>query len=190
MERKSLGRGIEDISNAFISDRNDKKTPGGFSSKKLRDVTCESCVSVILNSHKAPKCKIFTLEYKKYGVRYMETLSPSSANYCEFFEPIFQNNQSLDPAKEPSTINAEIECQIEESVTVQRIIAYPPLPNAQQNILNSLSKHLEENYSIKSIDLRKTDKIVRPGKVKYIDEEVTIYIEDHPVESQLSREEK
>jgi hypothetical protein len=190
MERKSLGRGIEDISNTFISSRKDKKTPGGFSSKKLRDATCESCVSVIRNSDKAPKCKIFTLENKKYGVRYMETLSPSSANYCEFFEPIFQNNESPDTVKKRSTVNTEIECQIEESVTVQRIISYPPLPNAQQNILNSLSKHLEENYSITSIDMTKTDEVLRPGKAKYIHEEVTICIEDHPADSLLSQKGK
>jgi hypothetical protein len=187
MEKKSLGRGIEDISDIFISARKDKKTPGGFSSKKLRDATCESCASVIRNSHKPAKCKIFTIEYKNYGVRYMETLSPSSANYCEFFEPILQKNEPPDTVKEPSPVNPEIECRIEESVSVRRNIAYPPSPNAHQNILNSLSKHLEENYSIKRIDLRKTDEILRPGKVKYIDEDVTICIEDHPVSSRLSQ---
>ncbi|MGA7143088.1 MAG: hypothetical protein WBY47_01180 [Desulfobacterales bacterium] len=190
MERKRLGRGIEDISNIFISARKDNKTPGGFSSKKLRDATCESCVSVIHGFQEAPKCKIFTLENKKYGVRYMERISPSSADYCEFFEPISPKNENPDTVKEPSPDNAKIECRIEESVAVRRIISFPPLPNVQQNILNSLSKHLEENYSITSIDLRKTDEILRPGKIKYIDEEVTICIEDHPVASRLSQERK
>jgi hypothetical protein len=193
MEKKSLGRGLEDISDIFLSARKDKKTPGGFSSKKLRDATCESCVSVIRNSHEPPKCNIFTLEHKKFGVRYMETLSPSSANYCEFFEPVPQKNKNPDTPdtrEEPSPGNAQIECRIEESVTVRRNIAYPPSPDAQRNILNSLSKHLEENYSIKSIDLRKTDEISRPGKIKYIVEEVTICIEDLPVDSRLSKEGK
>jgi hypothetical protein len=189
MERKRLGRGIEDISNIFMSARKDNKTPGGFSSKKLRNATCESCVSVIHGFQEAPKCKIFTLENKKYGVRYMERISPSSADYCEFFEPISPKNENPETAKEPSPDNAKIECRIEESVAVQRIISFPPLPDVQQNILNSLSKHLEENYSITSIDLRKTDKILRPGKIKYIDEEVTICIEDHPVESPLQQKE-
>lgn len=185
MEKKSLGRGLEDISDIFISGRKDKKTPGGFSSNKLRDATCESCVSVIRNSHKPPKCKIFTLENKKHGVRYMEALSPSSANYCEYYEPIPKENTPSDIAKEPYTGDAEIGCRIEESVTVQKNIAYPPSPNTQENILNALSKHLEENYSIKRIDLKKTDEISRPGKRKYIDEEVTIFIEDHPLDSRL-----
>jgi hypothetical protein len=191
MERKRLGRGIEDISNIFISARKDHETPAGFSSKKLRDATCESCVSVIRGFQEAPKCKIFTLENKKYGVRYMERISPSSADYCEFFEPISPKNENADTVKkDPSPDNAKIECQIEESVAVRRIISFPPLPNAQQNILNSLSKHLEENYSITKIDLRKTDEILRPGKIKYIDEEVTICIEEHPVEPPLQQKEK
>ena len=178
MERKRLGRGIEDISNIFISARKDNKTPGGFSSKKLRDATCESCVNIIRGFQEAPKCKIFTLENKKYGVRFMETISPSSADYCEFFEPVSPKNEIPDRVKEPLPDNDKIECRIEESFAVRRIIAYPSFPNAQQNILNALSKHLEDNFSITSIDLRKTDKILRPGKIKSITEAVTICIED------------
>ncbi|MGA8180387.1 MAG: hypothetical protein WB792_10025 [Desulfobacterales bacterium] len=190
MERKSLGRGIEDISHIFLSDQKDKKNSGGFSSKKLRDATCESCVSIIRNSPKPAKCRIFTLENKKYGVRYMETLSPSSASYCEFFEPIPQTNENPDAVQELSPANDNVECRIEESITIRRNITFPASPDAHQNILNSVSKHLEENYSIKSVDLRKTDEILQPGKIKYIDEEVTICIEDHPTESGMPPEVK
>ena len=100
------------------------------------------------------------------------------ADYCEFFEPVSPKNEIPDRVKEPLPDNAKIECRIKESVAVRRIIAYPSLPNAQQNILNALSKHLEENYNIISIDLRKTDEILRPGKIKSITEAVTICIED------------
>jgi hypothetical protein len=190
MEKKSLGRGIEDISHIYLSARKDKKNSGGFSSKKLRNATCESCTRVILNSRQPAKCKIFTLENKKFGVRYMETLSPSSANYCEFFEPISPKYEGPDAVKEPLPDNAEIDCQIEERITVRRNITYPASPHAQQEILNSLSRHLEENFIIKSLDLRKIDEIQRPGKIKFIDEEVTICIEDHPAKSRLSQEGK
>lgn len=190
MGRKSLGKGIEEISNIFISAQKDKRTQSGFSSKKLRDATCESCVKVIRNSHQPAKCKIFTLENKKYGVRYMETLSSSSANYCEFFEAIPVKNEESDTLKESSPANDDIECRIEESATIRRVITYSPLPNVHQNILNSLSKHLEDNYRITRIHLIKTDEILRPGKIKHIFEEVTICIEDHPVESRLQREGK
>jgi hypothetical protein len=188
MERKSLGRGIEDISHIFLSDRKDKMNSGGFSSKKLRDATCESCASIIRNSNQPAKCKIFTLENKKHGVRYMETLSPSSANYCEFFEPTPQQNKNPGAVKKSPPVNGNVGCRIEETITVRRKITYTASPDAQQNILNSLSNHLEDNYSIKSIDLRKTDEVLRAGKIKYIDEEVTICIEDHPDGSRLSQE--
>ena len=190
MESKRLGRGIEDISHIFLSDRINNKTSGGFSSKKLRDATCESCASVIRHSNQPAKCKIFTLENKKYGVRYMETLSPSSANYCEFFEPIPQQTENPGAVKESPPVKGNVECRIEETITVRRNITYTASPDTQQNILNSLSKHLEENYSIKCVDLKKTDEILQPGKIKHIEEEVTICIEDYPVESQLPREEE
>ena len=190
MEKKSLGRGIEDISHIYLSVRKDNKNSGGFSSKKLRDATCESCTRVILNARQPARCKIFTLENKKYGVRYMETLSPSSANYCEFFKPIPQTSEDSDAAVEISPVNDNVECRIEETVTIRRNITYPASPDAPQKILNSLHKHLEENYIIKSVDLKKTDKILRPGRIKSIDEEVTICIEDHPAESRLPQEGK
>ncbi len=190
MEKKSLGRGIEDISHIYLSAPKDEKNTGGFSSKKLRDATCESCTRVILNARQPAKCKIFTLENKKYGVRYMETLSPSSANYCEFFKPISETKENSDTADEFSPVHDNVECRIEEAITVRREITYPASPDAPQNILNSLHKHLEENYIIKSVDLKKTDKILRPGRIKSIHEEVNICIEDHPAKSRLPQEGK
>ena len=68
-------------------------------------------------------------------------------------------------------------CEIEEHVSVRRNIAYPNTPNSKQDILNSFSKHLEENYRIKRIELRKTDRISRPGMKKCIEENITIFIQ-------------
>ena len=190
MEKKILGKGVEGISHIYLSARKDEKNTGGFSSKKLRDATCESCTRVILNARQPAKCKIFTLENNKYGVRYLETVSPSSANYCEFFKPIPQTSEDSDAAVEISPANHNVECRIEETVTVRRNITYPASPDAPQDILNSLYKHIEENYIIKSVDLRKTDKILRPGKIKSIHEEVTICIEGHPAGSRLPQQGK
>ena len=81
MGKKRLGRGFEDISDIFLSTQKDKNMFGGFSSEKLRDATCESCARIISDSNKAPKCKIFTFENKKYGVRYMDTISLNSGSY-------------------------------------------------------------------------------------------------------------
>lgn len=177
MGKKSLGRGLDDISDIFLSTRKDKKILEGFSTEKLRDATCESCANIIIDPSKAPRCKIFTFENKNYGVRYMDTISLTSASYCEYFEPVLQGNaDDRFVVNRTSSDNTETQCEIEENVIVRRNIAYPNTSNSQQDILKSFSKHLEENYSIKSIELRKTDRMSRPGMKKCIEEKITIFI--------------
>jgi hypothetical protein len=177
MGKKRLGRGFNDISDIFLSTPMDKNKIGGFSSEKLRNETCESCARLISNSNKAPKCKIFTFENKKYGVRYMDTISLTSGSYCRYFEPVFKENTgSRFGVKGTSENTAEINCEIEENVIVRKNIAYPNTPYAQQDILNSLTRHLEENYSLKRVELSKTDRISRPGMEKNIEERIAIYI--------------
>jgi len=177
MEKKRLGRGFNDISDIFLSTRMDKNMLGGFSSEKLRNETCESCAHIISDSNKAPKCKIFTFENKKYGVRYMDTILLTSGSYCKYFEPIFKENaDSRFGVKGTPKNTAEINCEIEENVIVRKNIAYPNTPYAQQDILNSLTRHLEENYRVKRIELSKTDRISQPGMKKSIEERIAIYI--------------
>lgn len=115
MENKSLGRGLDDISNMCLSPRKDKK--------------------------------------------------------------IFEGNADHRFAvNRTSSDNTEPPCEIEENVIVRRNIAYPNTSNSQQHILKSFSKHLEENYSIKRIELGKTDRMSRPGMKKCIEEKITIFI--------------
>ena len=177
MRKKSLGRGLDEISDIFLSTRKDNKVRNGFSSKKLRDTGCEFCNNLIGDPNKVSRCKIFTHNNEKYGVRYMDTISLTSGSYCEYFEPVFQEkaNESFE-AEETSSDNTNINCDIEEVVTVCRNITYPDTVKAQQDILKSFSKHLEENYSIKRIELIKTDRISQPGISKCTKEIVTIFI--------------
>ena len=178
MRKKSLGRGLGDIADIFLSDRKDKELRNGFSPKKLRDATCESCTNIINDSNNASKCKIFTLNNEAYGVRYINTISLTSGCYCEYFEPVFQEGADNSfVTRETSSEDAKNNCDIEESVTVRRNITYPNTAKTQQDILKSLSKHLDDNYSIKSIELRRTDRISRPGMEKCTEEIVTIYID-------------
>jgi len=178
MAKKSLGRGLDEISDIFLSTRKDKELRSGFSSKKLRDASCECCAHIINDSNNASKCNIFTLNNEEYGVRYINTISLTSGSYCEYFEPVFQEKADNGfVAREASSDNPNIDCDIEESVTVRRNITYPNTVKTQQDILKSLSKHLEENYSIKSIELRRTDRISKPGMKKCTKEIVTIFID-------------
>jgi hypothetical protein len=177
MAKKSLGRGLDEISDIFLSTRKDKELRNGFSSKKLRETTCECCAHIINDSNNASKCKIFTLNNEKYGVRYINAISLTSGSYCEYFEPVFQEKADNSfVARETSSDNTQINCDIEERVTIRRAITYPNTVKAQQDILKSLSKHLEENYSVRSIELRKTDRISRPGMKKCTKEIITIFI--------------
>lgn len=179
MEKKSLGRGLDEISDIFLSPRKDKEMRKGFSSKKIRNATCERCDHIINDSDKVLRCKIFTLQNKKYGVRYMDTISSTSGSYCEYFEQGSIENPDNDVAvKETSSDDFDINCDIEESVTIQRNIIYPNTPKSQQDILKSLSKHLEENYSVKSIELRKKDRIHEPKMKKCTEESVIIFINE------------
>jgi hypothetical protein len=116
MEKKRLGRGLDDISNLFLSPRKDKK---------------------------------LAEENADHGVVENKTFSDTT-------EPL---------------------CEIEENVSVRRNIAYPDTSNSQQDILKSFSRHLEENYRIKRIELRKTDRMSRPGMKKCRQENITIFIQ-------------
>lgn len=125
MEKKSLGRGLDDISNMFLTPRKEEKIPEAKTDHEF-----------------------------------------------------LGNNTSSD--------NTEPLCEIEEHVSVRRNLAYPNTPNSQQDILKSFSKHLEENYRIKRIELRKTDRMSRPGMKKCIEEKITLFIqggEDHGTHS-------
>jgi hypothetical protein len=66
-------------------------------------------------------------------------------------------------------------CEIEEHVNIRRNIAYPDTSNAQKDILNSFSRHLEDNYRIKRIELKKTDRMSRPGMKKCRQENITLF---------------
>lgn len=115
MEKKRLGRGLDDISNLFLTPRKDKKIPE---------------------------------ENADHQVAGNTTVSDTT-------EPL---------------------CEIEEHVSIRRNIAYPETSNSQQDLLNSFSRHLEENYRIKRIELKKTDHISRPGMKKFRQENITLFI--------------
>jgi hypothetical protein len=184
MSKDSLGRRLEEISDAFLSKQNNKKKLSGFSSIKLRYETCDACSRIIKDSDECPKCIIFTLENEKHDVHHMETISPICANYCEYFRPAIHKNSTHDFLENgKSSGSMQTHCEIEENVAIRKNIAFQNSGNAQQNMLNSLSKYLKENYSITKIELIKTDNIIQPGNKKYIEKQISIFVKDHPSDS-------
>ena len=73
---------------------------------------------------------------------------------------------------------AENQCEVEETVTVCKKLAFQNDENVQQNMLRTLSKHLEEGYNIKRIDLQKNEDISKPKTRIRREEEVIIFIKD------------
>ncbi len=173
MENKSLGRGLKEISEIFLS--TDKKNE--LSLKKLREETCESCSNLINDMEDSPQCQIYTMEHHHYDVCHKETIELEDAHNCDYYKPIISN--FFKNKGEPSDL-VENMCEVEENVTIEKNISYPNTPDAQQNIIESLCKHLENDFSIKKIELIKTDTKCQPGKKKSKEERITLYIEDSP----------
>jgi glycine cleavage system pyridoxal-binding protein P len=75
---------------------------------------------------------------------------------------------------------AEDQCTVEETITVCKKFAFQNDENVQQNILRTLSKHLEEGYHFKRVDLQKNEDISKPRGRMRREEEIIIFIKDPP----------
>ena len=179
MEKKSLGRSLEDISNIFLSTNEqtrDENMSHGFSSVAIRDDICSSCIHIVEDPSGYPKCRIFTFGSEKYGVTHLDSITLNHAKYCEYFQP-------RTPIMEETALENEvddfdqmgIQYEVEETVTVKKEIAYQNIGNVQQKMRTALSKHIQKGYSISQVVLRKTEEIARSGTRERRNEEVVIY---------------
>lgn len=181
LEKKSLGKGLEEVSNTFLSNYNkerQRQINEGLSSPITRKETCASCIHLVSQPPSEPKCRIFTFENEKYGVAHMGTISLSDAENCKYFEP----NPSMNTGKKESeTLNGAHpdpdgdDCGVEESVSVSRRIAFPNTENAQKGMRKALFKYFEDGFQIRSISLRKTTGGKAPSKTERR-EEIIIFV--------------
>ena len=91
MEKKSLGKGLEEISHVFFSknDEESQKEPlSGFPSLTIGEETCASCTNLVGHPTAEPKCRIFTFESEEYGVPHIDTIPLGHARHCKHFNPI------------------------------------------------------------------------------------------------------
>ena len=91
MERKSLGRGLEEISSIFLSaedEPKEKKNTDGFSPVALSEDSCASCTNLLEVPFGQPECRIFSLESEECGVPSMDAIGLSFTEHCEYFRPI------------------------------------------------------------------------------------------------------
>ena len=185
MEKKSLGRGLEDISRVFLSKGGEKRhdeASAGFSSVRIRKQTCESCKHFVDHLSEQPKCKIFSIENEKYHVPPLETVTSGYGHYCRHFEgtsveetdKTVSNNKFENGGKAPEL--SELEPEVEETVRVERKIAFPNIEDVQGHIRKALFEHIEKGYEIKRMDLRKAEKKSEPGRRQTREVEITIFI--------------
>lgn len=179
MEKKSLGRGLEDISTTFMSRREESKpqemTPVFFSTA-IREESCSACLNIMEAPFDPPKCRIFSFESEKYGVPAMDSIMPGYAKYCRYFEPVAPKDVNNDQIFESQSSNKDKgKCDVEETVNSHKRIAFQDDGNVQKNLKRALSKHLEEGYEITRIDLEKLEERSDPGRRIKRREEVTIF---------------
>ena len=183
MEKKRLGRGLNEISETFLS-KVEHKDVGEhkeilleLSSIIEQEENCNYCIN-LNNSFPDPKCNIFTFQNEKYAVPYLEKINPTQGKYCKYFKHIpLQSTNGLSINKNTIPELTDTECEVEETTRIDRKIAYTNAKNSQKFIKKSLVEHLKEGYMIKSCVLRKIENVSTIGKNESREVEVTIYTE-------------
>jgi hypothetical protein len=180
MQKKSLGRGLEEISSIFLSadeEEKEKDMAYGFSPFALREDSCASCTHLLEEPFGQPKCRIFSLESEEYGVRSLESIGLSYAKNCEHFRPLALGEiDNQDPGEAGYSHQAENQCEVEETAKIRKTIAFQNDENAQQNMRSALSRHLKEGYGIRRVELKKTAENSEPRNRVRTEEDVTIFI--------------
>jgi hypothetical protein len=177
MERKSLGRGLEQISEIFLSSENNKSKPG-------RSKTGQSSTKNSQDRSPSKKGQIVSLDQHEQHNRKNNQEKHIHAPYGEFFEEgesVSQKKSSIDPEDLlPGNDMLDAMCEVEEKITVQKKISYPSSPEVQQKMIHLLSRYLEDGYLIRQLQLIRSENNRRPGRCDLKEETITINVEEPP----------
>jgi hypothetical protein len=88
----------------------------------------------------------------------MEKKSPGRG--LEEISNIFLSTKENANESSPQTEN---QCEIQETVTVRKKLAFYNNENVQKNMAKSLSRHIEKGYNIRRIYLQKNEDVSTPG---------------------------
>jgi len=163
MVMKSLGRGLDDISDVFLSESEEgtRENFKGLHQQKIRDDNCSSCIHLISATQGDLKCRVFTFEFEKYGVSPKEEISLTDGGYCKYFEPnpIIETKKLINDESNESD-PSEIECKVDKLMRINKKLSYPDNENTQKNIRKVVFDHLENGFEIRSINMRKNEEIL------------------------------
>lgn len=97
----------------------------------------------------------------------------SSGKGLEEISNIFLSTKENANENLPQT---EKQCEVQETVTIRKKLAFYNDENVQKNMARSLSKHIEKGYNIRRIYLQKNEDISNPGNRIHRKENVIISI--------------
>jgi hypothetical protein len=178
MQKKSLGRGLEDISNIFISQKKESLPANDSISEDSRMVVDGSIPE---DTNEASEINLPTQENEDI-IAAMDRQNADSNNSNT--EPSYQfDHPRSDDAQRAGNHENVLKdrsnsCQITEHITINKNIAYSNTPDVQQNIVKSLFQYLGQNYEINKVELTKVNQISKSGTTRIIDENILIYRKD------------
>ncbi len=178
MEKKSLGRGLEDIADIFISKKKDTVSPDDFPSENLRKEVGESCPNHSFagseGSMSFSEDDIITAidERLKVTRNCHNTERPLEQYFSGKDEDFRTRNTEDTPKGCPDVF------EITEHVISKKKLGYFNTPHVQQTIVKTLNQHLRQNYCIKNIELVKVNEVSCPGIKNIVEENISIYIKE------------
>jgi len=155
MEKKSLGRGIEDIADIFMSQKKEQ-----FPYDSSASENAKKTVGEVYHEHPGEDPE-GTMPFSEDDI--ITDLSGKDENL---------RTRNLENIPEGCPDVAEFT----QHVTRKKKLGYFNTPDVQKNIVKSLFQHLRQDFNIRRIELVKVDAVSRPGIKKEIEENISIYI--------------
>jgi TusA-related sulfurtransferase len=178
VEKKSLGRGLEDITDIFISQKKATIPPDDSPSENLREAVGESCPGHVFatsaESMSFSEDDIITVIGEKLKVN---RNCPNTKHSLEHDLSAKADDLQIRNMKNTPEDCPDI-CEITEHVTSKKKLEYLNTPDVQQKIEKSLFQYLRQNYKIKTIELVRVNEVSRPGIKNRIEENLLIYIKE------------
>lgn len=178
MGKKSLGRGLEHISEVFLSSEANGQNDNPSDAKKKEPESVQ---------HRSPpeKGQIVSIDQHEQRIGNEKTEKHVHPPYSDFFldENLEEAGETFSFGPEGLPEDADLMdamCEVEEKITIERTISYPDSPDAQQKLIHLLCRHLKDGYAIRRIELVRLEKNRKPGRSDEKEEVITINVNEPP----------
>ena len=178
MERKRLGRGLEDIADIFLSQQKGNIHHDDSAEGHMRERFGESHQGNFTEDTKGSipfsEDDIITVLDGRLNV---------NRNRLKALKPAEHESSRRDGGDRPREKKETSEdctaiCDITEHVIAKKKLEYKKTPDVQHNIVRSLFEHLRQNYNIRKIELVKLNEVSRPGINNRIEENILICVKE------------